>query len=580
MFVATQHDTLSLTMTLYSLRMTPSCTNCGQTFEITSEDLAFLDKLSPIIGGKKQDLPAPAFCPMCRRQRRYAFRNERNLYHRKCAKTGKQIISQFANPDVKVYLNSEWWSDSWNGLDFGRDVDFSRPFFDQLQELRLAVPHPCVANDSSNVNSDYANQTGYLKNCYLLFDSDYDDSCLYLQSGKHCVSCTDSLLLFHCELCHDCIDCSHCYRCVYLQDCENCSDSYFLRDCKGCKWCFGCSGLRNKEYCMFNEVLPKDEYLKRIAAFRLATDSGMKHAKEQIRAWFLKHPVKEHHNVSAEGSTGDYLANTQNLFRCFDCKDARDCRYCTSVSDNATDCMDYDIFGFNAELLYDVITSGYNTSRVLFSFDCWSGVHDLLYCDTCPHSSYLFGCVGLKKNKYCVLNKQYTKEEYEELVPKIIAHMRKTGEWGHFLPIEKSFFGYNETAADQHFPLTRKEVEKRGWRWFEEPEKKDQYLGPPAAIPDDIADVSDDILKQILLCEATGKPYKIIPQELTFYREMQLPIPRLCPERRHQERFEDRNPRRLWERTCAKCQKPITTSYSPDRPEIVYCEECYLATVY
>jgi len=31
--------------------------------------------------------------------------------------------------------------------------------------------------------------------------------------------------------------------------------------------------------------------------------------------------------------------------------------------------------------------------------------------------------------KYCILNKQYSKEEYEELVPKIIEHMQKTGEW-------------------------------------------------------------------------------------------------------------------------------------------------------
>ena len=539
-----------------------------------------LDKLSPIIGGKKQALPAPTFCPMCRRQRRYAFRNERNLYHRKCAKTGKQIISQFANPDVPVYLNSEWWGDSWNGLDFGRDVDFSRPFFEQFHELQLAVPHPCVANDSTNVNSDYANQTGYLKNCYLMFDSDYSESCLYVQSGKNCVSCTDSLLLFHCELCYECTDCLKCYRSVFLQDCENCSDSFFLRDCKGCRWCFGCSGLRNKEYCMFNESLTKEEYLRRVAAFRLSTESGMKHAKEQIRSWMLTAPVKENHNVSAEGSTGDFLSNVQNLYMCFDCKDARDCRYCTNASDKVTDCMDYDVFGFNAELLYDVITSGYDTSRVLFSFDSWSNIHDLLYCDACAHSSYLFGCVGLKKNQYCILNKQYTKEEYEALAPKVIEHMRSTGEWGHFLPVEQSLFGYNETSAHQHFPLERSEVERRGWRWFEEQEKKDQYMGPPAVIPDDIADVSDDILKQILICSKTAKPYKIIPQELAFYREMNLPIPRLCHERRHQERFEDRNPRRLWDRACAKCQKPISTSYSPDRPEIVYCEECYLASVY
>jgi hypothetical protein len=37
--------------------------------------------------------------------------------------------------------------------------------------------------------------------------------------------------------------------------------------------------------------------------------------------------------------------------------------------------------------------------------------------------------VGLHDKSYCILNKQYTKEEYEELVPKIIEKMMKDDEW-------------------------------------------------------------------------------------------------------------------------------------------------------
>ena len=37
--------------------------------------------------------------------------------------------------------------------------------------------------------------------------------------------------------------------------------------------------------------------------------------------------------------------------------------------------------------------------------------------------SNIFGCVGVQNKQYCILNKQYTKEEYEALVPKIIEHM-------------------------------------------------------------------------------------------------------------------------------------------------------------
>jgi hypothetical protein len=47
-------------------------------------------------------------------------------------------------------------------------------------------------------------------------------------------------------------------------------------------------------------------------------------------------------------------------------------------------------------------------------------------------SSNLFGCIGLRGKEYCILNKQYTKEEYETLVPKIIEKMKADGEWGEF----------------------------------------------------------------------------------------------------------------------------------------------------
>ncbi len=70
-------------------------------------------------------------------------------------------------------------------------------------------------------------------------------------------------------------------------------------------------------------------------------------------------------------------------------------------------------------------------------------------------SSNCFLCVNLENKKYCILNKQYSKEEYEVLVPQIIEHMQKTGEWGEFFPVCLSPFGYNETVAQEHFKLDR-----------------------------------------------------------------------------------------------------------------------------
>ena len=63
---------------------------------------------------------------------------------------------------------------------------------------------------------------------------------------------------------------------------------------------------------------------------------------------------------------------------------------------------------------------------------------------------------------------------------------------------------------------------------------------------------------------------------------MKIPIPRICPECRHIERFKNRGPNKLWHRQCMKknCNNEFETSYAPDRQEIVYCESCYNKEVY
>ena len=97
----------------------------------------------------------------------------------------------------------------------------------------------------------------------------------------------------------------------------------------------------------------------------------------------------------------------------------------------------------------------------------------------------------------------------------------------------------------------------------------------PENIPDHIRDVGDDITKEVLRCIDCERNYKIIPPELLFYRKMTLPIPHKCFYCRHNDRIVRRGPYKFWQRNCDLCKKEITTNYSPDRREIVYCESCY-----
>lgn len=559
--------------------MDKTCSICGQNFEITDRDLAFLQKISPVFGGKTCAIPPPTFCPACRQRRRYYFRNERSLYRRTCDLTGKPIVSMYA-PDKapKVYDQTAWWGDGWSGLEYGAPIDFSRPFFEQFAELYRAVPHLALVNVQCE-NSDFVNQCGWSKNCYMAFVTDFSEDCYYTDFCYASRSCMDSSGLHDCELCYGCVDCMQCYQMLWSQDCDHCHDCAFCSDCKECANCFGCTALRKKEYCFFNEQLSAEEWKRRMRELSYTHESIEALRK---RAGEVKMHMPHPHAVMANcvDSTGNYLSNCKNAVCCFDGKNIEDGKYCVIIPQSAKDSQD--MIGGVGELLYEVFSTGPGTHNC-FCIHCWNNVSDLLYCAFCMNGTAdCFGCMGLRKARYCILNTQYTKEEYEMLVPKIIDHMRKTGEWGEFFPAGMSPFGYNETVAQDHYPLSEKEARERGFVWQNVKDEipKAERVVAASQLPGSIGDVPDDILRWVIECEASKRPFRVIKQELEFYRRMGLPVPRLHPDERYKRRAALRNPRKLWSRTCAQCGKKIETSYTPDRPEIVYCQDCYLKEVY
>jgi len=549
---------------------------------ITDEDMAFYDKISPVFNGKKEQVPAPKLCPQCRYQRRLGFRNERTLYHRKCDLSGKPMISMHpADTVFPVYHISEWLSDKWDAKDYGRDFDFNRTFADQFGEMCNEIPHfSAFVDPRMDVNSEYTNCSSEAKNCYLITQAEKNEDCYYARGINTCKNCCDCLRVTQCELCYECISCRGCYKCLFCEDCDNSSDCYFSTDLRGCKNCFGCHGLVQKEYHIFNKPVSKKEWEEKLGSLVLS-HSIITDMKQQSKAIRLQVPQKATRIIQSEDSTGDDLLNCRGCRDCFDCNKLEHCTYCNELANDAKDCMDFAMFGLNCELVYESGGGGYNMYNVLFSHHCWNNVRNLLYCESCfPAVKDCFGCFGLRQSQYCIMNKQYTKEEYEAFVPKIIAHMKKTGEWGEFFNPSVSAYSYNETIAQDFFPLTQSEAEKGGWMWREEAQGSENYMGPDIAVPETIADVSDDVTEKILRCEVTKKPFRIMAQELGFYRNLGLPLPRRSPQQRHSERMMQRRPRKLFERQCMNCKKDIQTTYTPERPEIVYCERCYLETVY
>lgn len=563
----------------------PTCPNCNQNFEITDQDLEFYQKMK---------VPSPTLCPDCRQQRRLAFRNERNLYRNRCALCKKEMITIYS-PDkpYPVYCSNCWWGDNWDAMEYGRDFDFNRPFFDQWKELWDEVPKLALIIVGENIGSDYTHDNYRLKNCYLTFDGEQAQDCYYGETFSHLKDSVDFLFIQHSELLYECINCVNCYNLKFSRFSYNCSNSAFLVDCVGCKNCLGCTNLHRAQYHIFNKPYSKEEYEKKIKTFNLQNYPDSQKFKEKFEKFCGTQIKKVLRGKMNENVTGDNLMECKNVFESYNCRGLRDCKFCTNMIMGANDCYDVNIWGDKLSSVYNsacvgaggqnIIASyyaGFDGSNIYHSAFCWRNAHDI------------FGSVGLRQKRNCILNKQYSEEEYEKLTAQIIEHMlarqssqsddgKKGNEYAEFFPIPLSAFGYNETVAQEYYPMTKEEAEGRGYKWRDENDTSVPRHGGVQRdqIPNSIKDTPDSITNEILSCEHCGKNYKIIPQELKFYREMNIPIPHNCPDCRHKARMQQRNPCKLYKRTCAKCNTEIQTTYAPDRTEIIYCERCYLDTI-
>ena len=559
-----------------------TCKHCKILFEITDKDLEFYEKVSPVFWWKRYAIPSPSICPECRNQRRLSFGNERNLYKRLCDASGKPIISIYS-PDkkLKVYSQEIWWSDKWDAMDYGRDYDFSRTFFDQYKDLYVEVPNMHMYVDA-NENCDYVNWSGWSKNLYMCFSSDHSEDSFHSWNFYYWKNSSDCLYCYSVENSYECVDCRDCFGLYYSQDCSNCRDSYFLNDCIWSSNCFGSYWLRNAQYVFLNQQLTRQQYDNKLQEF-LSLDLAEKQDQIfKIKKHLSDKPHRFYNGENNENSTGDFLINCKNAEHCFDCIDLEDSKYCYSVKwwKDLHDVFKWWHFG---EKSYECFGVGENISSLWFCNCVWWDISETFYSSYCVSTcKYLFGCVGLRNKSYCILNKQYAKEEYEALVPKIIEKMKQDWEWWEFFPSSLSPFGYNETVANEYFPLTKKEALERWFNWsdYEAPFPKVEKIIPAEKLPQKIEDIPDDILNWAIECEVTKKPFRIIKPELEFYRKHNLWIPKRHPDQRHLDRMSLRNPRKLFERQCDHCWIHISTTYSDDRNETIYCGECYGKTIY
>ncbi len=577
------------------------CQNCKQNFTIEPDDFAFYEKIK---------VPPPTFCPECRLKRRLTWRNERTLYRRSCDSCSEPILAAYhPNSPYTIFCSKCWWSDKWDPKSFGKDYDFSRPFFEQFNDLLNNVPRIALI-ETNNANSQYCNYSIGNKNLYYSFASHYNEDSGYLQYSNKMKQSFDCLHVGNSIMTIGSNYCERLYNCAYLTYAFDSSDCVLGYDLHNCTNCIGCVNLRNASYQIFNNQYSKEEYFK-LKKELLATNQSFEQAKIVFNDLRKKYPAPESYQKKCIDSLGNDLEETKALSYCFSVKHTEDSKHIYINAINIKNSMDANNLAADpSEFIYE--SQGISgSSNMKFCDASWSGDSFCTYSNICFSSQNLFGCVGIRGSSYVILNKQYTKEEYEDLVPKIIAHMNKMPfvdnkgikySYGEFFPTQISPFAYNESIISQYFPLSKDEALQEGYRWVEK--ELNNYKVTFTKELYDISSIDTSFSKEVFNCNHEGncqhqcpKAFRMNEDEINVYKKIGIPIPTLCPSCRHYERLHDRGEYKFFSATCAcggkhdenniyenlsshihsvsKCKKSFETVFTKELHPIIYCRECY-----
>ncbi len=399
-------------------------------------------------------------------------------------------------------------------------------FIHDFQKLLLESPRYNVKQVNSE-NCDYADTAIKSKNCYYCFCVFYCEDTYYSRYSRKCSNSSDLTFCVSCQWCVECNDCVNCYMVSNSKHCSNCSECDYCEDCYSCEKCFGCKGLYRKKYCIFNEQFTEDEYKKQILKI------------DPSQALQINIPNLGIHHYKTEDCIGDNLSESKNCYQCYDAFNMEDCTYNIECNGNK-DCLDMTVC-FEAELCYSCVQAplNYNCNFLMHTDLC----NDSEFCAYSKSLKHCFGCVYLSNKEYHILNKSYSPEEYYVRVAEIKNELMEQGRYDMSL-----YFVSNYEAN----------------RWEQEED---------SVIQTDLNLKNSNM--NTLKCKCCSKNFNVIQQEQKIYDVKGLSIPIYCPACRHRQRMALRNERKLYKRTCSKCNESMLATYPKDAPYTVYCQKCF-----
>ena len=543
---------------------------CEGEFNINDEDIEFLRLLR---------VPAPSYCPTCRRIRRASFMGNNRLFKRTCNVPGhmESIISILPEEcPFPVYDYMYFISDEFDPFSFGIDWDKDVNPMELLSSLRKNFPMPSFLNrDSLSLNSDYSNGGRNLKNGYFAFGSFDSENVWYSSLALKSKDIMDSRAIRHSEFVYNSLDTDYAYKSSFIYFSTHIVECMFMFDCRNCDYCFGCVNLRNKKYHIYNEQVTKEQYELFLKSITPITRDNLHEYKERFWSLVKSLPLNASHTVGSRDVTGISISNSNNVHDIVDSNKSEHVRHADSIMSHK-DSMDVLFSGGHSHHLYETINIGSEASWVKFSVSS-KYCTDSEYIFNSKNLSNCFMCFGLQNKSYCVLNKQYEPDEYYKIVDDIKSELIRRGEYADGLNLSFSAQPYNFSLAHSNYPLTDEEIRNIGGFVGQEPETNagNMNIVTKDYLPQTINETKDDILNVAILCEETNRPFRIIESELLFLKKMGLPLPTIHPTNRMNSFAKLKPIAKKYKTKCEKCKKDIESIVESNSGYKLYCEKCY-----
>ena len=543
---------------------------CEGEFNIEQEDINFLKMLK---------VPAPNFCPTCRRMRRLVNMNHSRLFVNTCDAPGhsESMISILPKEcPFKVYDYNYYISDKFDAFSINSDYKNGDDPMELLFSLRKKFPMPSFLNrDPSSVNSEYSNGGRDLKNGYYVTSCYTVEDAWYSSMLNRSRNIMDSRVIIDSEFVYEGVYSDHIYKTLYAYFSNNCTDCMFIFDCRNCTNCFNCVNLRNAKYCIGNVQYSKEDYETFLdSVYPLTCETISSHEK---KFWELVKslPLNATRNSASENVFGVNIKNSRNLYDVIDANNSLNIRHADAAIKHK-DSMDFLFSGGASSMLYMTTNIGSQSSNVKFSISS-KFCTDSEFIFNSKNLNNCFMCFGLQNKSYCILNRQYDKEEYFKTIDDIKYEMLKRGEYSDGVGMEFSAQAYNFSLGQVSYPLTDNEIIKLGGFVAIEPQTNVNNMDviKYMDIPKTIEEIADTILSKAILCEVSGRPFRIIASELEFYRRMKLPIPCIHPLLRIERRLSFIKDGKKYKSVCVKCKKNMESVFDPKDNYIMYCDKCF-----